>query len=77
MKLIGEVEVFKIYKDGTSRSVIKENNMVMDGASEVIVDILEERRIKNWRQEQHENKVFGEKEVKSCGGTPAGFISNE
>jgi len=40
MKLIGEVEVFKIYEDGTSKSVIKENNMVMDGASEVIVDIL-------------------------------------
>ena len=40
MKLIGEVEVFKIYKDGTSKSVIKENNMVMDGASEVIVDVL-------------------------------------
>ena len=48
-----------------------------DLVNEVIVEILDERRIKNWRQEQHENKVFGEKEVKSCGGTPAGFISNE
>jgi len=40
MKLIGEVEVFKIYEDGTSKSVIRENNMVVDGASEVIVDML-------------------------------------
>ena len=40
MKLIGEVEVFKILHDGTSKSVVKENNMVVDGASEVIVDML-------------------------------------
>ena len=48
--------------------------------NEVIIDILEERRMKNWRQEQHENKVFGKPEkevVKSCGGIPAGFIPNE
>ena len=40
MKLKGEVEVFKIYKDGTSQSVLKESNMVVDGASETIVDML-------------------------------------
>jgi hypothetical protein len=40
MKLKGEVEVFKILKDGTSESVLKESNMVVDGASEVIVDML-------------------------------------
>jgi hypothetical protein len=40
MKLKGEVEVFKIMKDGTSTSVLKEGNMVVDGASEVIVDML-------------------------------------
>ena len=40
MKLRGEVEVFKILADGSSKSVIKESNMVVDGASEVIVDML-------------------------------------
>jgi hypothetical protein len=40
MKLKGEVEVFKIMKDGGSTSVLKESNMVVDGASEVIVDML-------------------------------------
>jgi hypothetical protein len=40
MKLKGEVEVFKVMNDGTSHSVLKEGNMVVDGASEVIVDML-------------------------------------
>ena len=40
MKLKGEVEVFKVLSDGTSHSVLKEGNMVVDGASEVIVDML-------------------------------------
>ena len=40
MRLKGEVEVFKILQDGSSESVIKENNMVVDGASEIIVDML-------------------------------------
>ena len=40
MKLKGEVEVFKIMQDGTSTSMLKESNMVVDGASEVIVDML-------------------------------------
>jgi hypothetical protein len=39
MRLKGEVEVFKILQDGSSESVIKENNMVVDGASEIIVDM--------------------------------------
>ena len=40
MKIKGEVEVFKIMQDGLSESVLKESNMVVDGASEVIVDML-------------------------------------
>ena len=40
MQIVGEVEVFRIMQDGTSESVIKENNIVVDGASEVIVDML-------------------------------------
>lgn len=40
MQIVGEVEVFRILQDGTSESVIKENNIVVDGASEVIVDML-------------------------------------
>ena len=40
MKLQGEVEVFKVLSDGSNESVIKENNMVVDGASELIVDML-------------------------------------
>ena len=40
MKLKGEVEVFKILQDGSSTSVLKESNMVVDGASEMIVDML-------------------------------------
>ena len=40
MRLQGEVEVFKILADGSSESVIKESNMVVDGASEIIADIL-------------------------------------
>jgi|15BtaG_2_1085339.scaffolds.fasta_scaffold00098_19 hypothetical protein len=40
MKIKGEVEVFKIMQDGASESVLKESNMVVDGASEVIVDML-------------------------------------
>ena len=40
MKIKGEVEVFKIMQDGTSTSVLKESNMVVDGASELIVDML-------------------------------------
>jgi len=46
--------------------------------NEVIVEILDERRLKTWKQ--HENKVFGEPEkevVQSCGGLPAGFIPND
>ena len=44
----------------------------------------QERRVKNWKQEQHEKKVFGndemdfsgafETDVESCGGIPEGFI---
>ena len=40
MKIKGEVEVFKIMQNGASESVLKESNMVVDGASEVIVDML-------------------------------------
>ena len=40
MKIKGEVEVFKIMQDGTPTSVLKESNMVVDGASEVIIDML-------------------------------------
>jgi len=40
MKIKGEVEVFKIMQNGLSESVLKESNMVVDGASEVIVDML-------------------------------------
>ena len=57
-------------------------------ASEELQELAgQDRRVKNWKQEQHEKKIFGndemdfsgafETDIESCGGTPTGFIPKD